>query len=340
MSEKATFVQVHEAYLQESASRGAARSKITDHFTTYLKKNNGKLPALGIPMEEFVRWANMIPTEINPDIARQLMFISSATYTHYVWSFTKASFVIEKELWPHLIEGDAPKVLPTSTLRQLPHWSQWINCVFTLDYRHAATGNKYEIDIEGFWATYVNYQEATHLSLSCFGVYNDGTGNQVMSLYIIFDITKDMELSDGFDWFMHLVGANGATGIDINSDNGSEINEAVMALMKPVVNVLLFVASQVDNIYKGGIKSLKPRRSGSSYKIIPVRDVREWNVGTELLNEIRTYESEVKSHESNGRRAHIRRAHHHSYWYGPLKGERELKSRWVPPCVVRGTIAE
>ncbi|QZE56106.1 hypothetical protein pEaSNUABM52_00248 [Erwinia phage pEp_SNUABM_52] len=337
---KETYLEVHDAYIANNFLQDIPRSKLTARFTEYLNRVKGVVPSNGIPMAEFLQWANMMPAKDEEIDSRRMLFTVGIVYTHFIWSFTKASYVVERDIWKHLVESDSPKILPSATLKQLPHWSQWIAAPVTVTHKDSKSDTSYIIDSDGFWATYANFNETTHMNLAFVGSISINNDRHIMHMQLIFDITKDMELIDGFDWFMFILGENGSSHIDPSTPEGPVVARILEEFMKPVVNVLLFIASEVDNIYKGGMKRFKPRKQGNSYKVIPVRDVREWRVGTELLNEIRTYENEVETAKSQGRRAHIRRGHYHNYWYGPRTGDRQLKSRWVPPCVVRGTIED
>ncbi|MEG0374922.1 MAG: hypothetical protein RR672_04745 [Raoultibacter sp.] len=340
MKEKDAYLQFHDAYVENKFMCGKSRSVLTSHFCDYLKRVQGSVPATGIPISEFLTWSDMIPKPNDDLDTRSLMFRVNRAYSHFIWSFTKYSYVVEPEVWGHMINSEAPKILPSATLKQLPHWCQWIDAPIRAIRKDRATDTTFQLLSSGFWASYINYEKDTHLNLEVVGSLKINNVPHMMTLQIIFNVTNDIELIDGLDWNISLHDGQQGKHFGAGSEYGLALNALVNDFMAPTLNVLLFVASEVDNIYKGGVKQLKPRKQGINYKIIPVRDVREWRVGTELLNEIRAYDYAVSNCESQGRRPHIRRAHHHNYWYGPLDKERELKSRWVPPCFVRGTVPE
>lgn len=68
------------------------------------------------------------------------------------------------------------------------------------------------------------------------------------------------------------------------------------------------------------------------------RSQATWHdVGCRVGSELRAYErskSERLPHQGGTVRPHMRRAHWHHYWTGPMDGERKLVLRWLPPTMV------
>ena len=66
--------------------------------------------------------------------------------------------------------------------------------------------------------------------------------------------------------------------------------------------------------------------------------IRTKNMHKELI----AYKQEGKEYHATGKnvRPHIRKAHWHSYWTGPLKGKRTLEIRWIAQIFVHGDVGE
>ncbi|QYW05262.1 hypothetical protein pEaSNUABM21_00248 [Erwinia phage pEa_SNUABM_21] len=346
---KTAYEYLHDTYLENNFFVGVPRSKLTAKFQEYLKTTNGKLHRHGLPLADFMTWANMRP-EIKKGEQQfdavmrlhKLSFDAAAVYTQFVWSFTKGVFKIDQEIWKHLAEGEPPKILPSDTLKRLPNWSQWLDTSLRMVRHDSASDTLFALTTEGFWSTYLCYdhQNRTHMFLVAPTVMQIGKESFIATTLVMFDITKDHEMEDNMDWQITATSTDGQTSVRFTKEHetyGKIFDGLVSAWIDSAVNALLFVASSVDNVYKGGVKGIIPRKQGKTFKVLPIRDVRVWHVGSELLNEIRQYESDVASESSQNRRAHIRRGHYHNYWYGPRDGERVLKAKWLPPCVVRGT---
>lgn len=73
------------------------------------------------------------------------------------------------------------------------------------------------------------------------------------------------------------------------------------------------------------------------------RSAATWSeVGFRIGSELRSYRRSVRERGDGGGtvRPHMRRAHWHHYWTGPLKGERKLVLKWVAPTMVNVKGAE
>lgn len=346
---KTAYEYLHDTYIENNFFIGVPRSKLTEKFQAHLKETNGKVHRHGLPLADFMFWANMNPkinreedVQVEAMRMHKLSFDASAAYTQFVWSFTKGVFKIDQEIWKHLADGETPKVLPSDTLKSLPNWSQWLDTPLRMVRHDSASDTLFSLANEGFWATYLNYTQynRTHMFLVAPTVMQIGKESFIATTLVMFDITSDLHIKDNMDWQITASSSDGKTHVRFTKEHtlyGELLDGLVNGWIASAVNALLFVASSVDNTYKGGVKGIVPRKQGKTFKVLPKRDVRVWHVGSELLNEIRQYESDVSSESSKGRTAHIRRGHYHNYWYGPRKGERVLKAVWLPPCVVRGT---
>lgn len=87
---------------------------------------------------------------------------------------------------------------------------------------------------------------------------------------------------------------------------------------------------------EGGIKSFekpsakKVKKSG--WRIFPPAKPKLHILGTAAGEKFRQYVTSEK--EKRGLAPHIRRAHWHGFWHGPLKGERDFRLRWLSPIPV------
>jgi hypothetical protein len=118
--------------------------------------------------------------------------------------------------------------------------------------------------------------------------------------------------------------------------------------LAPLLSLVLYLASTTREMRSGQLtqparpKTQPTRRLGP--RIFPPSAPRVWDVGFRTGATIRagrtTIEranvgadgSEGKTHASP--RPHLRAAHWHHFWVGPLKGERQLILKWLHPIVV------
>lgn len=90
------------------------------------------------------------------------------------------------------------------------------------------------------------------------------------------------------------------------------------------------------------IRSSQEPRNKPNRHVKNTGPVRQWEVGYRFGSDFRRQLAEAeaqiyagyKGDERNRPRVHVRRAHWHNFWTGPLKGERKLITKWVKPTIV------
>jgi len=114
--------------------------------------------------------------------------------------------------------------------------------------------------------------------------------------------------------------------------------------LMPILSLLLYLcADEADYERPPGLKTARPRSLGKQRITVIPEDVRTWNVGVRIGAELRkareAVETETNLDTAESRtharpRPHWRRAHWHTFWSGPLDGERVARVKWLPPMVV------
>lgn len=103
--------------------------------------------------------------------------------------------------------------------------------------------------------------------------------------------------------------------------------------MKKAINAVAYICSKnadIRCVYRPNNNTRpnpKKKRSQATWHEVGFR------IGAELREYERTL-SERKPHQGGTVRPHMRRAHWHHYWTGPMDGERVLVLRWIPPTMV------
>ena len=105
----------------------------------------------------------------------------------------------------------------------------------------------------------------------------------------------------------------------------------------PLVSLVLYLCSNNPDF---GIdekpvrpKSKKTKKHG--WRLFQAPGPTIWHIGERIGRLIRESRESTKT-ESSGRsvKSHIRRAHWHGYWSGPLSGPRRFDYQWMPPIPV------
>ncbi|QQO90395.1 hypothetical protein pEaSNUABM5_00253 [Erwinia phage pEa_SNUABM_5] len=350
MAETKFYQEIHQATIETNFSIGVTRKHLTSQLEKLIETKNGKLPHYGFSFEEFGSFVGDKYTP-NPDmdLRQQAMAGCTQVMCHFMWSFSKGSFEPEQELKEHIIKSDPPKVLPCAMLRQLPSWSQWIDCDVAVDITENGVIEQ-TLSLTGFWATYCNVGGRLNLCLTALGLYypkgdhnseDDDAHSQVARVSCMFEIEEDRPLEDTCLVDAFFMSAKGNHGLYDDHPEFEPISNMIKRWAKQSVNILVFVASEIDSLPAENRTGIVPRRKGKHYRLATVTKERRWTVGQEFLTPIREYEEALRTMTvAQKRAAHIRRGHYHSFWRGPRDGQRELFSKWLPPCVVRGTLAD
>lgn len=114
------------------------------------------------------------------------------------------------------------------------------------------------------------------------------------------------------------------THIDTGRDLAAE-------LLHPCLNLLLYLTSDRCDREPSPVRTRRPT-------VALAHPLQTWNVGWRVGSALRAArhladkDAEEGPVELRARpRAHIRRAHWHTYWKGPRDGAREAVVRWMPP---------
>lgn len=116
--------------------------------------------------------------------------------------------------------------------------------------------------------------------------------------------------------------------------------QSVAHELAPLVSLLLYLCSQASEIGDGTRRpgNPAPKRVRGAWRLFAADRPTTWDVGVRLGAALRrAYQAEQTAGDSGthaGPRPHIRRAHWHGFWRGPLAGPREYDLRWLPPIAV------
>lgn len=235
------------------------------------------------------------------------------------WRYSKGVYRFDDSVYEAIIDAPTVGALPSEVICRLPEWSVYIETP-------ALFGGR----CHGFWAT-LSWRENHGTTLSI--VLN--LSSWVCPLHVeigpwtieqgINRIRQKME--DGV--------SSGAYTDNFTNDNFSTVCLQVATVCIPLLLYLCQDQPDItDDKQPGSIPSRpQPRRVKGGYRMFPADRVRVWSVGKETGEMIR---KAWQGGEHGKVRPHLRRAHWHGYWTGPLAGERKFSYKWLPPIPVGG----
>jgi len=261
-----------------------------------------------------------------PDIVGDIARIGALS----AWRMTQSIYRFDPALYPRLIDTPIKKI-PVEILYHLPEWCVYIE-----------TPDLQWIDrpLAGFFA---------HLE------YDTNTGRSELRLLL------DVDEPDGY----HLIGQplhltsdtlDGAVQAMLNeskrqmADHGmthalanmpEDLVDYIAPPLEPLLSLLLYLCSEAADF--GSLQPPRnpaPKKTKKGWRLFPASTSIRWDVGVRIGAALRqAYLQDEKGYEQQGSgrarpRAHVRRAHWHSYWTGPYDGDRQIFVKWVPPISV------
>jgi len=318
-------------------------------FEDYLSDNKGKLDPSGVLLDEFAGWGANAATRyllqnLNPTLLRNFAYI----YGQFFWQFSKLELCIHDEIVDHIVQSDPPSRMPAEILRRLPYISQWIQAPIGIDVSEFPSEKELHEKQPTFYfpGAFVSYYRLDCgrrvMSMTCSvlcGAAQLVDPENAMYASVMVYVDEDFNSSG--------TGQMSAAMVNINRSIKDKstiaiIDGAVERWAKQMLSCILFVCSQEDTLLKGGATGHRSTKTNpNSYKLAIAAKPRSIVVGQEFVEEVKKFEREQADSVSfSGRRAHMRRGHYHNFWTGPKAGPRRLVCKWLPPTVVRGTLAD
>lgn len=232
------------------------------------------------------------------------------------WRYTQSIYRIDSELYSAISKTVLTGDLPCDVLYRMPEWCVYIE----------TPGDKWlNYELFGFWA-HLEWDANTkrhelRLLLDCDEaliplVLHLGKWTITESVDRFISESKKQGRIAGFD-------------LPINSAHVQKLAETTY----PIISLLLYICSNgVEYSDQSTPGNPSPKKTKKGWKLFPAQKPRIWNLGKKTGDKIRQAKKEV--HERKGPAPHIRRAHWHSFWKGPLDGNRELFVKFIPPIPV------
>jgi hypothetical protein len=263
----------------------------------------------------------------------------------YSWRPTQGVYLFDPDLldavWDTPVSGD----IPAEILKQLPEWCCYV----------AFPAPRFLDDVElGGYFMHLDYDfqyRRPNLHLILDATQTDGSTYLSPSLMcLVGDMGECFRAS--FRRLEESVKEDGGFSLGFDTpEEGYAYVENVRRRdqdhpneLAPLVSLALYLASATREMRSGALtRPVRPavqqtRRDGP--RIFPPASPRVWEVGFRTGAALRAGEAasapassgEGRTHGSP--RPHLRMAHWHHFWTGPLTGERQLILKWLHPILV------
>ncbi|MEW6213482.1 MAG: hypothetical protein AB1631_34625, partial [Acidobacteriota bacterium] len=261
---------------------------------------------------------NTVPPERGTDIARVAALAA--------WRMTRGIYRFDRTLFNHLIETPIEGKIPIEVLYRLPEWCVYIETPGLILLGEEMAGFFAHLE----WVPDLQVEELrllANLSSSLYPVALHLTGGDLVS-------ALDASLAESNAQLRRL----GYSPIKMQTDHIS----MWAASIAPMLSLVLYLCTVNSELRDSRGTDRQPSNPGlkktkHGRKLFAAQGPTEWEAGYRLGAALRAAEREdstpaVGSHKSP--RPHVRRAHWHAYWTGPLDGERKITLKWLSPILV------
>lgn len=237
------------------------------------------------------------------------------------WRMTQGVYRVDPGLYPALVTTALDADMPADVLYRLPEW-----CIYVETPDLALDG----APVPG---AYVHLEHDVHTGRAELRMLLDGDGPLVPVAIHIGPWT----LAEAISRSLHVSAAR-ASAVGARTIGG--LAELLLPVVEPVVNVVLYIATQAGEITGPGTPGnptpVRTRRHG--LRLFPANGMRAWDVGVRIGAALRAaYHAAETSSDPAARhrpRPHVRRAHWHTFLSGPRAEARRRDVRWMPPIPV------
>lgn len=251
------------------------------------------------------------------------------------WRVTQSVYRFDVDLAAALDDTPMPRELPIAALYRLPEW-----CIY--------------LETPGLWAP-----DGRPLAGVWVHLESDARGADELRLLYDCDGPLDPEwhtliplpmilgsgsITDALER-LRASGALHARAHGYRLDRQLAGGDDLAKRIWPIVSRVLYLCAD-DPDLGGATRPRRPQpvRTKDGWRLFPASGLTRWDVGVRIGAAIRRAQSSVES-ESRGAtgthaspRAHIRRAHWHSFWRGPRDPQRadarQLSVQWLPPLPI------
>jgi hypothetical protein len=267
----------------------------------------------------------------------------------FTWRATQGVYCFDDTIFGELCSTSVTGRIPAEALEGLPEWC----CYIALPRARSIAG----FNVAGFFAN-LNYDlddQQRDLNLVLDATRPDGSAYLAPASLRLAG-TLEESISASVALMQRFVENGGGLGLGCAApemalayvDHLRRHSEEHRREFAPLISLLLYLISANRDLRSGALtEPVRPRvqhtRRGGP-RIFPPSAPRVWEVGYRIGATIRAGQGAVaRGHQPvNGSeeqmhaspRPHLRKAHYHHFWTGPLKGERQLIVKWLHPILV------
>ncbi len=243
------------------------------------------------------------------------------------WRLTQGIYRFDPEIYQELTSTSFSGQMPNEILYSLPEWTVYIE--LQEDYAH------------GVFAT-LEYDVNDHHSELRL-IYDTSAGIFPRQIHLVGTLEEGIQASIEYSnrhMGMSNLTANAMDKLTSVQDTADSLSRQIGS----VVSLVLYLCSEKPDLETQEGSTIRPSRPNpvktkKGYRYFPAKKETIWQTGYRLGEFLRK-SKEDRLQDQGGTHAspapHVRRAHWHTYWTGPLKDPEKKQPllKWIPPTPV------
>ncbi len=243
------------------------------------------------------------------------------------WRLTKGVYRFDPDLYAALVGTDLRGPIPCDVLFRLPEWCLYME---TPDLRFM------DEQLDGVWAHLEWDAESNRGELRILL----HVGERLIPIPVLLGAWSIAEAVEK----MFCAAEAALAGRTLRETDPVSMANAIT----PIVSMLLYLCADEPEIEDRAFPGVRPGRPVSKkikgmLRFFEAGKIRVWDVGTQTGERLRQAQERARADTSTGDQhqqerespiPHVRRAHWHGFWSGPLAGDRRFSVKWLPPILV------
>jgi hypothetical protein len=284
----------------------------------------------------------MVAEHATPEtVSRYLPFAASNAYTLATWRLGKGVYRFDDDLRQALLETPVTGDIPTDVLKRLPEWCVYVE---TPGFRPN------DLLVHGFFAciTRFNGEEVLHLTIDSqdptrsrlIGFVPIGLSHRTIEDALRWNVLQSIAVTKDFSQ----KGVPFAKPLQAELDRADRDPERVDELVAgalgdvgPLLSLALYLCADDAEIDADRPRRPIPTVTKGGTRFFAAGMSRLIGVGLRLGARLRDARQRAANDRPAGTNTvipHLRKAHWHTYLYGPRSGEQQRRLRWIHPTLV------
>lgn len=247
------------------------------------------------------------------------------------WNYTQTIYEFDTDFFYQLANTINKDVIPFEALDRFPNYSIYLKHTGNWIQQYSETQ---EAKCIGMWIACAAGDESRRGFVFINHMVDRDSGNMMLQPFAL-PLSRGLTIQQAIEEAYESMGLKPEDTYEDEDDFMSHTE-----VVSRFVNVLLYlcannadITDRTPKVKDRRFKLLSGITKSGKFQLFPCRQQKIFSVGQLMSRKMQEYGSAINC-SNNPIRPHVRRAHWHGYWTGPLKSERVFILKWIAPTLV------